>query len=230
MLTCSFWKLIFIQLHCQKLIISSIKTTIERYKKASADGSSSGTIVDVNSQQYYQQESAKLRHQIQILQNANRHLMGDALSALNVKELKQLESRLERSITRIRSKKYIFNLVLTYGFFLYILKHELLLADIEYMQKREVELQSDNMYLRSKIAENERVQHVSIVDDEAGGGYESIPSTAMIDSRNYYQTSILGTAAAAAHEQYSHHHQAAADQTVLQLGYESKPAADDSTP
>ncbi|KAL4285581.1 hypothetical protein AHAS_Ahas19G0000500 [Arachis hypogaea] len=40
-----------------------------------------------------------------MLQNSNRHLMGDALSTLTVKELKQLENRLERGITRIRSKK-----------------------------------------------------------------------------------------------------------------------------
>ncbi|THU66824.1 hypothetical protein C4D60_Mb05t18260 [Musa balbisiana] len=156
---------------------NNIKSTIERYKKACADSSSSGAIVDVNSQHYYQQESAKLRHQIQILQNANRHLMGDALSSLNVKELKQLENRLERSITRIRSKK-------------------------------EVELQSDNMYLRAKIAENERVQQLSIV--EAGAEYDAIPA---FDSRNYYHANILE---AAAH--YSHHQ----DQTALQLGYETK--------
>ncbi|URE07045.1 MADS-box transcription factor [Musa troglodytarum] len=122
--------------------------------------------------------------------------MGDALSSLNVKELKQLENRLERSITRIRSKK----------------KHELLFAEIEYMQKREVELQSDNMYLRAKvtvqIAENERVQQLSIV--EAGAEYDAIPA---FDSRNYYHANILE---AAAH--YSHHQ----DQTALQLGYETK--------
>ncbi|CAL9753027.1 unnamed protein product [Musa acuminata subsp. burmannicoides] len=171
---------------------NNIKSTIERYKKACADSSSSGAIVDVNSQHYYQQESAKLRHQIQILQNANRHLMGDALSSLNVKELKQLENRLERSITRIRSKK-----------------HELLFAEIEYMQKREVELQSDNMYLRAKIAENERVQQLSIV--EAGAEYDAIPGA--FDSRNYYHANMLE---AAAH--YSHHQ----DQTALQLGYETK--------
>lgn len=38
-----------------------------------------------------------------------RHLMGDALSTLTVKELKQLENRLERGITRIRSKKVRLN-------------------------------------------------------------------------------------------------------------------------
>ena len=31
--------------------------------------------------------------------------MGDSLSALNVKELKQVENRLEKAISRIRSKK-----------------------------------------------------------------------------------------------------------------------------
>lgn len=43
-------------------------------------------------------------------QNINfRHLMGDSLSSLTVKELKQLENRLERGITRIRSKKVELN-------------------------------------------------------------------------------------------------------------------------
>ncbi|RWW32921.1 hypothetical protein BHE74_00021642 [Ensete ventricosum] len=170
---------------------NNIKSTIERYKKACADHSSSGAIVDVNSQHYYQQESAKLRHQIQILQNGNRHLMGDSLSSLSVKELKQLENRLERSITRIRSKK-----------------HELLFAEIEYMQKKEVELQSDNTYLRAKIAENEREQQLSIM--QAGTEYYTLPT---FDPRNYYHTNMLETAA-----NYSHHQ----DQTTLHLGYDTK--------
>ncbi|CAK7344719.1 unnamed protein product [Dovyalis caffra] len=41
------------------------------------------------------------------LKSMPRHLMGDAVSNLSVKELKQLENRLERGITRIRSKKEI---------------------------------------------------------------------------------------------------------------------------
>ncbi|XP_020959103.1 agamous-like MADS-box protein AGL11 isoform X4 [Arachis ipaensis] len=83
---------------------NNIRSTIERYKKACSDHSCTSTATEINAQ-YYQQESAKLRQQIQMLQNSNRHLMGDALSTLTVKELKQLENRLERGITRIRSKK-----------------------------------------------------------------------------------------------------------------------------
>ncbi|KAI9377567.1 hypothetical protein POPTR_019G077200v4 [Populus trichocarpa] len=113
---------------------NSIRSTIDRYKKASSDSSNASSITEINAQ-YYQQESAKLRQQIQMLQNSNRHLMGDAVSNLSVKELKQLENRLERGITRIRSKK-----------------HELLLAEIEYLQKREIELENESVCLRTKIA------------------------------------------------------------------------------
>ncbi|XWS24748.1 hypothetical protein CRYUN_Cryun27aG0010400 [Craigia yunnanensis] len=85
---------------------NNIRSTIERYKKACSDSSNTNTVTEINAQ-YYQQESAKLRQQIQMLQNSNRHLMGDSLSSLTAKELKQIENRLERGITRIRSKKEI---------------------------------------------------------------------------------------------------------------------------
>ncbi|KAB5560742.1 hypothetical protein DKX38_005699 [Salix brachista] len=81
-----------------------VKSTIERYKKASADSSNTGSVSEANAQ-YYQQEAAKLRSQIGNLQNSNRHMLGEALSSLSVKELKSLEIRLEKGISRIRSKK-----------------------------------------------------------------------------------------------------------------------------
>eukprot|EP00262_Sarcandra_glabra_P005446 TRINITY_DN17052_c0_g2_i1.p2 TRINITY_DN17052_c0_g2~~TRINITY_DN17052_c0_g2_i1.p2 ORF type:complete len:112 (+),score=18.90 TRINITY_DN17052_c0_g2_i1:317-652(+) len=111
--------------------------------------------------------------------------MGDALSSLSIKELKQLENRLERGITRIRSKK-----------------HELLFAEIEYMQKREAELQNDNMYLRSKIAENEHAQQANMLP---GPEFDTLPT---FDSRNYFQANMLEAA-----PQFSHQ-----DQTALHLG------------
>ncbi|KMZ57653.1 AGAMOUS MADS box factor transcription factor [Zostera marina] len=63
---------------------NSIKSTIEKYKKSHADNSrSSRPIVEIDTQAFN----------------------GDSVSSLNVKELKQLETRLERGISRIRSKK-----------------------------------------------------------------------------------------------------------------------------
>ncbi|XP_062029177.1 agamous-like MADS-box protein AGL11 isoform X8 [Rosa rugosa] len=133
---------------------NSIRNTIERYKKASSDNSGATSITEVNAQ-YYQQESAKLRHQIQMLQNSNRHLMGDSLTNLTVKELKQLENRLERGLTRIRSKK-----------------HEMLLAEIEYLQKRIAEV-------------DQRLQQADLV---SGAELTAIQALA---SRNFFGSTMV---------------------------------------
>ncbi|XP_062207713.1 MADS-box transcription factor 21-like [Phragmites australis] len=189
---------------------NSIRSTIERYKKASASTSGSAPVIDVNSHQYFQQEAAKLRQQIQTLQNSNRHLMGESIGNMTAKELKNLESRLERGIGRIRSKK-----------------HELLLAEIEYMQKREADLQNENMFLRAKIAETDR-QHQAAEDQQmvpppAGGGateLEALPAS--FDPRGYYQqVQVSMLAASASSSQYLEHPQEH-HQTALHLGYHIK--------
>ncbi|XP_031740178.1 floral homeotic protein AGAMOUS-like isoform X2 [Cucumis sativus] len=97
---------------------NSVRATISRYKKAYSDPSTAMTVSEANTQ-FYQQESAKLRAQIGNLQNLNRHLLGESISSLSVKDLKSLEVKLEKGISRIRSRK-----------------NELLFSEIEYMQKR----------------------------------------------------------------------------------------------
>ncbi|XP_016203283.1 agamous-like MADS-box protein AGL5, partial [Arachis ipaensis] len=101
---------------------NSVRATIERYKKAYST-STSAESVSLNNimyqYQYYQQESTKLKRQIREIQNLNRHILGEALSTLSLKELKNLESRLEKGLSRVRSRK-----------------HETLLAEVEFMQKR----------------------------------------------------------------------------------------------
>ncbi|KAI3460699.1 hypothetical protein Pfo_017362 [Paulownia fortunei] len=124
---------------------NNIRSTIDRYKKASTDSSNAYTTQEINAQ-FYQQESKKLRQQIQMLQNSNRHLTGEALGSLSVKELKQVETRLERGISRIRAKK-----------------HELILAETENLQKREIQLEQENACLRAKIAESEKLQQLSMM-------------------------------------------------------------------
>ncbi|XP_052200946.1 agamous-like MADS-box protein AGL11 [Diospyros lotus] len=149
---------------------NNIKSTIERYKKATADTSTTCPTPEINAQ-FYQQESAKLHQQIQMLQNTNRNLMGEGLGTLNMKELKQLENRLERGITRIRSKK-----------------HEMILAETETLQKREMELEQENAFLRAKIAEDERLQQLSMVP---GQEYNAIQAYL---ARNVLQFNIMEAA------------------------------------
>ncbi|KAL3638670.1 Agamous-like MADS-box protein agl11 [Castilleja foliolosa] len=124
---------------------NNMGSTIDRYKKTTANSSTAYTTEEINTQ-FYQQESKKLHQQIQMLQNSNRHLMGEGLSSLNVKELKQLETRLERGITKIRGKK-----------------HEMILAETDHLQKREIQLEQENACLRSKIQDNEKLQELSMM-------------------------------------------------------------------
>ncbi|XP_022139885.1 floral homeotic protein AGAMOUS-like [Momordica charantia] len=146
---------------------NSVRATISRYKKACSDPSSAGSVSEANAQ-FYQQESAKLRSQIGNLQNLNRHLLGDSISSLSVKDLKSLEVKLEKGISRIRSRK-----------------NELLFAEIEYMQKREVELHNNNQLLRAKIAESDRNQQNQNPSTAMGEG--GAPNFEQYDSRNYFQ-------------------------------------------
>ncbi|XP_057764225.1 floral homeotic protein AGAMOUS-like isoform X2 [Salvia miltiorrhiza] len=130
----------------------SVKATIERYKKASSDSSNHGSISEANSQ-YYQQESSKLRAQINNTQNHNRQMLGEALGALTLRDLKNLESKVEKGISRIRTKK-----------------NELLCAEIEYLQKREIEQHHNNQCLRAKIAESSRAhEHMNLMPGGSGG-------------------------------------------------------------
>ncbi|KAJ6728405.1 FLORAL HOMEOTIC PROTEIN AGAMOUS-LIKE [Salix koriyanagi] len=156
-------------------------------EKACADSSNNGSVSEANAQ-FYQQEAAKLRSQIGNLQNSNRNMLGESLCTLSVKELKSLEIKLEKGISRIRSKK-----------------NELLFAEIEYMQKREIDLHNNNQLLRAKIAENERKrQNMNLMP---GGASFEIMQPQPFDSRNYSQVHGLPPA-----NHYSHD-----DQMSLQL-------------
>ncbi|XP_031378602.1 agamous-like MADS-box protein MADS1 [Punica granatum] len=173
---------------------NSVRGTIERYKKTCTDSSTTASVTETNTQ-YYQQEASKLRRQIREIQNSNRHILGEAIGSLSFKELKNLEGRLEKAIGRVRSKKC-----------------EMLFAEIEYMQKREIELQNDNMYLRAKIAEADRAaaaqqqQPPNLMPAE-GPTYDSIQTQSY--DRNFLPVNLLELSN---HQQYSR-----TDQTALQL-------------
>nr|UDM54771.1 AGAMOUS protein [Paeonia ostii] len=149
---------------------NSVRATIERYKKASADSSGTGSVSEANAQ-YYQQEASKLRAQIRNLHNSNRQMLGETISSMNPKELKNLESKIEKGIRNIRSKK-----------------NELLFSEIEDMQKREIDLHNNNQCLRARIAENERAQQMNLMP--GGTNYELLPSQPF-DSRNFFQVDAL---------------------------------------
>lgn len=153
----------------------SVKATIERYKKACSDSSSSGSVSEANVQ-FYKQECSKLQQQINNMQNNNRQLVGEAIAGMNMKDMKTTEQKLEKAIAKIRAKK-----------------NELLFAEIDYMQKREIDLHNNNQVLRAKIAESERSQQADMNLMPGGVDYEFMqPSSSQpFDSRNYFQVNAL---------------------------------------
>ncbi|KAE8728736.1 Floral homeotic protein AGAMOUS [Hibiscus syriacus] len=166
----------------------SVKATIDRYKKA-CDSSHPGSVSETNTQ-FYQQEADNLRNQIRNLQKTNRNMLGESLLGLPMKELKSLESRLERGISKIRSKK-----------------NEQLFAEIEYMQKRDNDLQNNNKFLRARIAENERkIQNMNLMPE--GSNFEAM-TYQPLDSRNYFKVNAL--------QPTNHYHHQQQDQMAIQL-------------
>nr|CAB44449.1 putative MADS domain transcription factor GGM3 [Gnetum gnemon] len=173
---------------------NSVKRTIERYRKTCADNNQGGAIAESNAQ-YWQQEAVKLKQQIDVLNNQIRHYMGECLQSMTIKELKQLEGKLEKGLGRVRSKR-----------------NEKLLEDIDTLQRREDNLIRENEYIRNKIAECQSHQHANMLT-AAAVEYDAIP--AAYDSRNFMHANLIEAAAA-------HHHYAQQEQTALHLGSEHK--------
>ncbi|KAJ0747632.1 putative transcription factor, K-box [Helianthus annuus] len=115
--------------------------------------------------QYYQEEAKKLRQQIKIRQNSNRHLKGEGLDSLNINELKKLETKLERAISRIRSKK-----------------HDMILEETESLQNRIAENEKVQQHLVDQTNEGYRVIEAylarSALQLNIGGPLEDTPTPA----------------------------------------------------
>ncbi|KAJ6822782.1 truncated transcription factor CAULIFLOWER A-like [Iris pallida] len=88
---------------------SRMESILERYERYSY---AEKAIVepDPESQNDLMQESwyneySRLKAKVEALQSSQRHLMGEQLDTLSVKELQQLEQQLEHSLKNIRSRK-----------------------------------------------------------------------------------------------------------------------------
>nr|POF14392.1 mads-box protein cmb1 [Quercus suber] len=77
--------------------------TLEKYQKCSYSALEASRPINETQSSY--QEYLRLKAKVEVLQRAQRNLLGEELGSLNTKELEQLEHQLETSLNQIRSTK-----------------------------------------------------------------------------------------------------------------------------
>lgn len=117
---------------------SSMERIIERYERHSyterqLDAS------ELQSQGSWTLEHAKLKARMEILQKNQRHLVGEDIDSLSLKELQNLEQQLETALRRLRSRK-----------------NHLMFESISELQKKDKALKDENNLLSKEIKEKEK--------------------------------------------------------------------------
>ncbi|KAK4371079.1 hypothetical protein RND71_010554 [Anisodus tanguticus] len=82
---------------------SSMSETLERYHRCSYGELKAGQ--SSKDSQYSYQEYMKLKAKVEVLQESQRHILGEDLGQLNITNLEQLERQLDSSVRQIRSRR-----------------------------------------------------------------------------------------------------------------------------
>ncbi|CAN6170560.1 unnamed protein product [Urochloa humidicola] len=117
---------------------SSMDKILERYERYSY-AEKALISAESESEGNWCHEYRKLKAKIETIQKCHKHLMGEDLESLNLKELQQLEQQLESSLKHIRSRK-----------------SHLMVESISELQKKERSLQEENKALQKELAERQK--------------------------------------------------------------------------
>lgn len=113
----------------------SMSETLERYHRCSYGDLEAGQS-SKDSQNSYQ-EYIKLKARVEVLQQSQRHILGEDLGQLNTKDLEQLERQLDSSLRQIRSRRT-----------------QNMLDQLSDLQQKEQSLLEINKSLKIKLEEN----------------------------------------------------------------------------
>lgn len=125
----------------------SITKTLERYHRCSYAAEQLNQSSQDSERNY--QEYLKLKARVEVLQQSQRHLLGEDLSQLSSKELEQLEHQLDTSLKQIRSTKT---------------QH--LLDQLSDLRQKEHALLEMNKALRGKLEEHQGAFQMSSESEE----------------------------------------------------------------
>lgn len=123
---------------CEFASDASMERILERYERYSQAERQLAT-TDHESYGSWSLEYAKMKSRMEILQKTQKHIMGEELDTLNLKELQNLEQQLDTGLKHIRLRK-----------------NQMMLESISVLQKKDKALQNENMVLSKKIKEVEK--------------------------------------------------------------------------
>ncbi|KAL4566454.1 hypothetical protein LXL04_030569 [Taraxacum kok-saghyz] len=123
---------------CEYASDASMERILERHERHSyTERQLNGT--DPQSQENWSLEHAKLKARIELFQKNQRHLMGEDLDSLSLKELQNYEQQLDTALRRLRLRK-----------------NQLMLESISDLQKKDKALQDQNNLLLKEMKEKEK--------------------------------------------------------------------------
>ncbi|XP_028769080.1 MADS-box transcription factor 6 [Neltuma alba] len=138
---------------------AGITKTLERYQRCTFT-SQDTNVLELETQSWCQ-EVSKLKAKYEALQRTQRHLLGEDLGPLNVKELQNLEKQLEGALAQARQRKT-----------------EIMIEQMEDLRRKERHLGDINEQLRLKVEGEGYNINVWRCESESAGGVAAHPNFA----------------------------------------------------
>ncbi|CAH1428259.1 unnamed protein product [Lactuca virosa] len=124
---------------CEYASDASMESILERYDRLSYAERQLNAGTDHQTRENWSLEHSKQKARIEVLEKNKRHLMGEDLDSLSLKELQNCEQQLDTALRRLRLRK-----------------NQLMLETISYLQKKDKALQDQNNVLSKEVKEKEK--------------------------------------------------------------------------
>ncbi|KAK3143904.1 hypothetical protein QOZ80_4AG0306450 [Eleusine coracana subsp. coracana] len=112
---------------------AGVNKTLEKYHNCCYNAQGSNTAFGSEPQSWYQ-EISRLKAKFESLQRSQRHMLGEDLGPLSIKELQQLEKQLEYALSQARQRKT-----------------QIMMEQVDELRRKERELGELNKQLKSKL-------------------------------------------------------------------------------
>ncbi|KAI3726833.1 hypothetical protein L1987_66639 [Smallanthus sonchifolius] len=120
---------------CEYATDSSMKRILEKYERHTSEMQPATNDL----QDIWTLGNVKLKARLELLQKTQRHLMGEELDSLSLKELHSYEQQIDTAVRHIRLRK-----------------NQLMLESISQLQKKDKEMQDQNNSLSKQIKEKQQ--------------------------------------------------------------------------